>query len=59
MALWDISWLVLLKFVTVAHDQGQKHTVRNKTYTQAKNPGERIFVDTADPLLESLIGWCY
>ena len=38
-----------------ARSKSIAHAVRKKTYTQAENLAEKIFVDTAGPLLEILI----
>ena len=38
-----------------AQSKAKSRAVRNKTYTRTSQPGERMFVDTTGPFLESLI----
>ena len=42
-----------------ARSKAKMSSVRKKTYTQATNLGESIFVETTGTFLESLMGDCY
>ena len=42
-----------------ARPKAKEIAILKKTYKQATNPGEMIFVDTTGPFPETLIGNCY